>query len=174
MLMTLNSTLNSQQHKQESITSSVSLSQLKQNLVETGRKCTNCGKSEPEVKFTMTRNTWGTKFKRPRCNSCYAQGKLAQNTAVRREFGPGEPRKLIRENRPPEGTICPGCGEPMSHGTASNSVNFDHDPETWTFRGWICRRCNNGLGSCGDTIESLERKLKYLYEALDRRRLHSL
>ena len=148
--------------------------QLSQNQEKIGRKCTKCGKSEPEVKFTMTRNTWGTKFKRPRCNSCYAQGKLAQNTAVRREFGPGEPRKLIRENRPPEGTICPGCGEPMSHGTASNSVNFDHDPETWTFRGWICRRCNNGLGSCGDTIESLERKLKYLYEALDRRRLHSL
>ena len=40
--------------------------------------------------------------------------------------------------------------------------HIDHDHKTGEFRGWLCRNCNTGLGSLGDTIEGLERGIKYL------------
>ena len=112
----------------------------------------------------MTKNTWGTEFKRPMCNSCYAKGKLGMNRAVRKKFGPGEPRKLIEQNRPPVGTPCKNCKTPMTSGRGKHACNFDHNPVTETFRGWICKQCNTSIGGLGDSIESLERALKYLYE----------
>ena len=39
---------------------------------------------------------------------------------------------------------------------------IDHDHDTGEFRGWLCNNCNTGLGAMGDTIEGLERAIKYL------------
>jgi len=39
---------------------------------------------------------------------------------------------------------------------------LDHDHDTKKFRGWLCDRCNIGLGQIGDNINNLERALKYL------------
>lgn len=47
-------------------------------------------------------------------------------------------------------------------GVKEDSLHFDHDHTTLKFRGWLCRECNTGLGKLGDTVESLERALKYL------------
>jgi hypothetical protein len=43
----------------------------------------------------------------------------------------------------------------------------DHDHETGKFRGYICRECNLGLGKLGDSIEAIQRVLRYLTENLD-------
>jgi len=48
------------------------------------------------------------------------------------------------------------CGE------ESNKLNLDHCHETNTFRGWLCYNCNVGLGKLKDSIEMLERGIKYL------------
>ena len=39
---------------------------------------------------------------------------------------------------------------------------LDHCHETLKFRGWLCNSCNIGLGKLKDSIEMLERGIKYL------------
>lgn len=39
---------------------------------------------------------------------------------------------------------------------------FDHDPETHTFRGWLCQNCNTGIGKLGDNLEGLLEAVRYL------------
>jgi hypothetical protein len=41
----------------------------------------------------------------------------------------------------------------------------DHDHQTGVVRGLLCNGCNMGLGALGDTVESLERALRYLHAA---------
>lgn len=41
-------------------------------------------------------------------------------------------------------------------------VVWDHDHDTGHFRGWLCHGCNTGLGKFGDSIEQLERVVRYL------------
>jgi len=135
---------------------------LNQKPETTGRKCTKCGKSEPDVNFTLKQNTWGKWYSRPMCNSCYNVLKESQRKAVFKEFGRGKTHILIQENRPPLGTPCKICSTPMTHGRGSDSVNFDHDPVSHTFRGWICKKCNTSLGGFGDSLEGLLKAVNYL------------
>jgi hypothetical protein len=39
---------------------------------------------------------------------------------------------------------------------------LDHDHATDKFRGWICERCNTGLGKLGDNVDGLVNALNYL------------
>jgi len=39
---------------------------------------------------------------------------------------------------------------------------MDHCHETETFRGWICSRCNRGIGSFSDDISKLQEAILYL------------
>lgn len=52
---------------------------------------------------------------------------------------------------------CEICGR-------ESQLTYDHDHNSGKVRGRICHSCNLGLGSLGDTIESLEKSLKYLKE----------
>lgn len=38
----------------------------------------------------------------------------------------------------------------------------DHDHETGVIRGLLCGRCNKGIGLLGDSLEGLERAVRYL------------
>lgn len=58
--------------------------------------------------------------------------------------------------------LCECCGRQPSLG---KSLGIDHDHETGAFRGWICTKCNLGLGMFGDTAESIELALQYLKRA---------
>ena len=160
--MTLNSTSNGQPSELANTTTYVVPLQQKQNQVTTGRKCTRCGKSAPEVQFYTRENTYGKRYERNICNECQSAHRKSQNIAVHKMFGPGDPTKLIRENKPPEGTPCALCGEPMYHVRGGEGVVFDHDLETNTFRGWIHFRCNTSIGGLGDTYEGLLKAVEYL------------
>lgn len=50
---------------------------------------------------------------------------------------------------------CEICG-------AFDRICFDHNHETGKFRGWICMRCNIGLGMARDKVEILHLWIKYL------------
>jgi len=38
----------------------------------------------------------------------------------------------------------------------------DHDHATGKWRGWICFRCNSGIGLLGDTLEDVKKAVAYL------------
>lgn len=68
--------------------------------------------------------------------------------------------KLKKEYPRPElGTICDCCNKSI---IKYNDFQLDHDHKTNFFRGWICRKCNVGIGNLGDTEESLIKVLKYI------------
>jgi hypothetical protein len=57
-----------------------------------------------------------------------------------------------------EPTECELCHEPFGrHGS-----QLDHCHSTGTFRGWLCKGCNTGLGLLGDDLESIKLALAYL------------
>ena len=57
-------------------------------------------------------------------------------------------------------TVCECCKKP-----SDKALALDHDHETGAFRGWLCHKCNLGIGRLGDTIEALEEALAYLRRA---------
>lgn len=57
----------------------------------------------------------------------------------------------------PEPAHCELCGQ-----TQKGHLHLDHDHSTGHFRGWLCRRCNLGLGMLGDTLSALRFAVTYL------------
>jgi hypothetical protein len=55
---------------------------------------------------------------------------------------------------------CECCGVELV-----KNVNCDHDHETGKFRGWLCSKCNLGIGLLGDTLESVLRAVDYLMKS---------
>ena len=50
----------------------------------------------------------------------------------------------------------------VSRSKASYNLFVDHCHDTLDFRGWLCHKCNAGIGLLGDTIEGLENALAYM------------
>lgn len=71
---------------------------------------------------------------------------LAANRARKRQGTDGTP--------PHEGE-CPICER-------TAMLYYDHDHGTKRFRGWICTRCNTGLGYFRDDVEALRAAIGYL------------
>ena len=67
-------------------------------------------------------------------------------------------RKTLKKEAPPKPSVCMCCKRP------SDSIVLDHCHVTETFRGWICRFCNAGIGQLQDNIEGVEMALTYLKE----------
>lgn len=44
----------------------------------------------------------------------------------------------------------------------SKGPNLDHCHVTMKLRGWLCRKCNTGMGLLGDTAENMRRAAAYL------------
>lgn len=82
----------------------------------------------------------------------YARAKRGERLEYTREW-----RGLPVETRP--------CPELCEMGCGRKAVCLDHCHRTGAFRGWLCRACNLGLGSLGDTHEALQRAADYLVRA---------
>jgi Recombination endonuclease VII len=68
-------------------------------------------------------------------------------------------RNGLPEATRPEPEVCECCGNGCPRG---GHLSVDHDHVTGAFRGWLCRRCNLGLGSFGDSVAGVEAALQYL------------
>ena len=67
-------------------------------------------------------------------------------------------RAQLHKTAPPKPNVCQCCGEvPLKW-------CLDHDHKNDTFRGWICDRCNTGIGKLGDNLDGLMRAVQYLSE----------
>jgi hypothetical protein len=54
---------------------------------------------------------------------------------------------------------CECCGRKMGEG---KQKHLDHDHVTGAFRGWLCNRCNLGIGMLGDCLEGVLKAVAYL------------
>lgn len=70
-------------------------------------------------------------------------------------------RKYLGYPKPPYDP--PGhCEICLSPDSGKNDWNLDHIHATHQFRGWLCSRCNGGLGMFKDDPELLEKAIAYL------------
>ena len=115
------------------------------------RTCSKCQNVYPLTEQFFARNqstnTGGDKYFRPECKDCTK--KAGQGKAKAYKLA-GKPEY------PDLGTPCYNCGR------TDKKLVFDHDHETLAHRGWLCDNCNRSIGMLGDTIESLERAIRYL------------
>ncbi|NBP03241.1 MAG: hypothetical protein EBU90_24715 [Proteobacteria bacterium] len=67
-------------------------------------------------------------------------------------------RRCLHKKAPSKPKLCECCKK------TPIKWCLDHDHETNKFRGWICERCNTGLGKLGDNIEGIVKALNYLLD----------
>ncbi|NBP14756.1 hypothetical protein EBU95_10215 [bacterium] len=79
-----------------------------------------------------------------RCRSC-----IKEHASIRR---------CLHKKAPSKPKLCECCKK------TPIKWCLDHDHETNKFRGWICERCNTGLGKLGDNIEGIVKALNYLLD----------
>jgi Recombination endonuclease VII len=58
---------------------------------------------------------------------------------------------------------CDICGGEQTYRNKMR-LAMDHDHKTGELRGWLCDRCNNGIGHFGDDTELLRKAIAYLKE----------
>lgn len=96
----------------------------------------------------------GGNYTRPECKEC----RKKQHQVVNKL------RKAVLH--PDDDHTCPICGRTKDD-FEDDRGNYggwclDHCHKTKGFRGWICQRCNLGLGNFKDDVEALKRAVEYL------------
>lgn len=115
------------------------------------RICKGCGRLLPIDAFERNRpDVW-----RSECKECRAS-KKAIPSKVRREYEAKHPRPKIGEE-----FYCRVCDRTIVV-QRNRDVNLDHDHETGDIRGWICNRCNTGIGNLRESVSILRRAIKWI------------
>lgn len=65
-------------------------------------------------------------------------------------------RSGLHKIAPPKPELCECCGK------VPYKWALDHDHADDSFRGWLCGRCNEGLGKLGDNLEGIVNAFNYL------------
>lgn len=89
----------------------------------------------------------------------YRRARIDKDREKHRGYG----RKRLGLPTPlwPVPLLCEQCSNPPG----IKGLALDHDHMTGKFRGWLCHRCNLGMGLLGDDIEGLRRAIAYLERA---------
>lgn len=106
--------------------------------------CRDCGieKHSSEYKWRVKDNAVYKTLDTNQCKSCrYSHEKIL--------------KELRKKHTPPVDSICQCCGK-------VKKLALDHSHTTYEFRGWLCSKCNVGMGNLGDTIEGLQKAIDYL------------
>jgi hypothetical protein len=106
-----------------------------------GRKiCSYCGKRKNLASFpkhSMYKDNLDS-----RCRKC-----VKKHSKIRIK---------LHKKAPPKPEVCECCQKiPLKW-------CLDHDHSDDSFRGWICDKCNTGIGKLGDNIEGVVKALNYL------------
>jgi recombination endonuclease VII len=79
---------------------------------------------------------------------------------------PEKRREYSRKNQRKRNGILNATGE-EKHGPCEIcgtycKLSLDHDHNTGRARGWLCRKCNSGIGYLEDKVELLQKAIAYL------------
>ena len=120
----------------------------------TGIICIKCNTLKD---FKYFGNASGGKYKNTTCRKCSNRNAKT----IKRLYGTVAPPKSDHRcyicHRTKEQLFCPT--------KPNKSVwSLDHNHATEEFRGWLCHRCNRGIGLIGDSKINAERLVEYLNE----------
>lgn len=71
-------------------------------------------------------------------------------------------RNKLHKKAPPKPSVCECCKE------VPIKWVLDHDHTDDSFRGWICDRCNTGIGKLGDNLDGVIKAVNYLIVSRNR------
>lgn len=112
----------------------------------TRKICSYCGKRKNKGSFpkhSMYKDNLDSRCKRCVKKQCKVRGKL-------------------HKKAPPRPEVCECCKKvPLKW-------CLDHDHSDDSFRGWICERCNTGLGKLDDNLNGVIKAVNYLIMAKNR------
>jgi Recombination endonuclease VII len=109
-------------------------------------KCAKCVSLRNAAKYLKNRDAYLSKVK-----AGYANGGK-DRAKIRRWRNAGMP-----EPTRPAPELCESCGK-----LDKRALSLDHCHVKGTFRGWLCLRCNAGLGMFGDNADELLKAVAYL------------
>ena len=132
-----------QQQRQASITTCESKSEQKPQQAQIGQKPTKfCGTCDQHLTLDQFTSNRSTRDKLSfECRSCRSETRKLTTKLKKQHPNPG---------------VCACCG------TTEGTMHIDHDHSTGAFRGWLCNKCNQGIGLLGDDIAGLRQPLNYL------------
>ena len=125
--------------------------QQDENPLVDGVVCIKCGERQPISKYTVMK---AGEIKRT-CRSCKNGSKKIIT-------------QLKLENAyPDENYTCLICLQSLEELSKHNQIRLktwvlDHCHDTNTFRGWVCHKCNTGLGGFRDDLTILKNAVKYM------------
>ena len=77
-------------------------------------------------------------------------------------------RSKLHKHAPIKPEVCECCKE------VPIKWVLDHDHQDDSFRGWVCDRCNTGIGKLGDNLDGLVKAVNYLIMSRNRNNNHGL
>ena len=106
------------------------------------QECKECHKILPSTAFTTHT---------PRVDGAYSLQKICRecHTVINKE------QNDVKKKAPPKPNRCACCHR-------EKILQIDHIHGSTTFRGWLCRNCNTGIGSLGDDLKGLLQGAIYL------------
>jgi hypothetical protein len=120
------------------------------NIPEGTCVCSVCGEEKPNSEFTFYNDRFTKDGYRLRTNTNCKECQRKRS----------KERSLLKNVRPEYGRKCECCGKPVTE-----NWQLDHDHKTGKFRGWLCKKCNTGIGLIGDDISGTIKVLVYLLKA---------
>ena len=105
-------------------------------------ECLMCHEVFPPTAYAVTRfNKGKVYYLDGRCRPCHRKYDHEQH--------------IVRKNAPPRPDRCQCCHR-------EKKLQVDHIHGSTTFRGWVCRSCNTGMGKLGDDLKGMLQAVIYL------------
>ena len=135
------------------------------------KTCTVCKQELPYTEYhKSSRSSDGYGY---RCKTCDKKAREKYREENRERFAEVSRRKSLKfkygitleeyeELKVKQDNKCAICGCSDSDQRVLHNFAVDHDHDTGEVRGLLCNQCNRGLGMLGDSLETLQKAVKYL------------